>query len=50
MKMLGFLTSELSNSAKYYYTIGDISKTNCNDLHKYFGTDWKSFIYEKKVK
>ena len=49
MKMLAFLAGELSNSAYYFSTFGNVNKQNANDVHKCYDVDWKPFKYDKRV-
>lgn len=51
MKMLAFLAGELSNSAQYFSTFGNVTKNDCNDHKKVYGPngDWKPFSFKKRV-
>ena len=48
MKMLCFLGGELSNSAKYFTTFGDVNSDNHLDVKNKFGIDWKPFTYDRR--
>ena len=54
MKMLCFLSGELSNSARYFTTFANVTKFDSNDIRKHFdmnaeSADWHPFKYEKRV-
>lgn len=53
MKMLCFLAGELSNSAFYFSTFGNVTQTNCSDHQKRYGEDptceWKPFEFTKRI-
>jgi len=53
MKMLAFLAGELSNSARYFSTFGDVHTGDSNDLNKKFDpsskSSWKPYDYTKRV-
>ena len=53
MKMLAFLAGELSNSALYFTTFGNVNQHDVNDINKRFSLqndkDWKPFPYKKRV-
>ena len=53
MKMLAFLSGELTNAAYYFTTIVNVHKNDCKDVSKSFSlngdTSWKPFTYNKRV-
>ena len=49
MKMLAFLAGELSNSAYYFTTFGNVNSGDCNEFQKKFNVDWKPFNYADRV-
>jgi len=53
MKMLCFLTGELSNAAFYFSTFGNVNQKDCNDVTKEYGLaetkSWHSFTYAKRI-
>ena len=52
MKMIAFLAGELSNSAFYFSTFGNVNQHNANDYQKSYGkdfsNDWKPFPIKKR--
>lgn len=49
MKMLAFLAGELTNSAYYFTTFGNVNYGNVNDYRKKFNVDWRTFRYADRV-
>jgi hypothetical protein len=53
MKMLCFLTGELSNSSKYFSTFGNVSYDDMSKVDFTFGhsknSKWKPWAYEKRL-
>ena len=49
MKMLSFLSGELSNAATYFTTFANVNTNNYRDYEKTFGKDWIPFSYDKRV-
>ena len=53
MKMLAVLGGELSNSATYFSTFGNVSQNDSNDYMKSFGlskeSNWKPWNYENRL-
>ena len=47
--MLAFLAGELSNSAFFFTTFGNVNQGDSNDYQKSFGKDWKPFPFEKRI-
>ena len=54
MKMLAMLAGELTNSAKYFSSFGNVSTADCTDLTGTFGTEnfnkWKPWDYKERVR
>jgi hypothetical protein len=54
MKMLAFLTSELSNSATYFPSFADVDKKSVGELNGTFGREptdtWKPWKYEDRIR
>ena len=53
MKMLAFLSGELTNSSKYFSSFADVSNENANNINGTFGNDrtnlWKPWSYERRL-
>ena len=53
MKMMAFLAGELSNSAKFFSSFGNVSTENCNAIDGTFGKEknnkWKPWEYGQRV-
>ena len=53
MKMLAFLSGELSNSAKYFSSFADVSVDNCKIVNGTFGEEvqntWKPWKYNERL-
>ena len=49
IKMLSFLSGELSNAATYFTTFANVNTNNYRDYEKTFGKDWVPFSYDKRI-
>ena len=54
MKMLATLAGELSNSATYFSTFGNVNTSDCTDLDGTLSLDpkskWKPWVFEERLK
>ena len=54
MKMLAMLAVELSNSATYFSTFGNVNTSDCTDLNGTLSLDpkskWKPWVFEERLK
>jgi hypothetical protein len=54
MKMVAYLSGELSNSAKFFSSFANVSTDNANDVKATFGVDetntWKPWEYSSRIK
>ena len=53
MKMLAFCNGELTNSAYFFTTFGNVNQGDSNDVNKGFSldgkSDWSPFLNKKRV-
>ena len=49
LKNLAFLAGELTVSAKYFSTFGNVTYDDINDVSKTYGTHWKPFKYKNRL-
>ena len=53
MKMVAYLSGELSNSAKFFSSFANVSSDNANDVKATFGVDetntWKPWEYSSRI-